>query len=210
MKKLTRPFTNSFLKKYATDAVVLDIGASGNDHREYFPNRTTLDIDASKNADVVGDAHNLPFKDASFEVVVCSEMLEHADDPRRVISEIGRVLKPGGRVILTTRFAFPIHDAPNDYWRFTPNGLRKLFSQFEVIEVATDGGPFHAIAIQLQRILFQTDLHKIIKGIVYLFMIMFSYADKLIPHQYGNIGRTIVVDSILSSGVFIAARKRGL
>lgn len=208
MKKLTRPFTNAFLKKYSTNAVTLDIGASGNDHLEYFPNRTTLDVDASKNTDVVGDAHNLPFKDESFEVVVCSEMLEHADDPPKVISEIERVLKPGGLVVLTTRFAYPVHDAPNDYWRFTPYGLRKLFSAFEVIEVATDGGPFNTIAILLQRIMFQTDLPKIIKGILYLAAIILPYLDNLTPHQYGNIGRTIKVDTMLSSGVFITAKKR--
>lgn len=209
MKKLTRPFINAFLKKYSTSAVTLDIGASGSDHREYFPNRTTLDVDASKNSDVVADAHNLPFKDGSFEVVVCSEMLEHADDPQKVIDEIGRVLKPGGLAVLTTRFAFPIHDAPSDYWRFTPYGLRKLFSEFEVIEVATDGGPSHTIAIQLQRIIFQTDLPKVIKGILYFVITVLPYFDNLISHQYGNIGRTMEVDTMLSSGVFIAAKKRG-
>ena len=209
MKKLTRPFTNAFLKKYSTNAVTLDIGASGSDHLKYFPNRTTLDIDASKNPDVVGDAHNLPFKDESFEVVVCSEMLEHADNPQKVISEIKRVLKPRGRVVLTTRFAFPVHDVPNDYWRFTPYGLQKLFSAFEIIEIATDGGPFHTIAIQLQRIIFQTDLLKIIKGMLYLVIIILPYLDNLISHQYGNIWRTIEVDTMLSSGVFIAAKKRG-
>lgn len=209
MKKLTRPFIYGFLKKYATNAVTLDIGASGSDHLEYFPNRTTLDVDASKNTDIVGDAHNLPFPDESFEVIVCSEMLEHADDPRRVISEIHRVLKPKGLAVLTTRFAFPVHDAPNDYWRFTPYGLRKLFSEFEIMEVATEGGPFYAIAVQLQRILFQTDMSKIIKGILYPVIIIFPYLDKLIPHQYGNIGRTIKVETLLSSGVFIAAKKRG-
>lgn len=209
MKKLTRPFINAFLKKYSTNAVILDIGASGNDHREYFPHRTTLDVDASKKPDVVGDAHNLPFKDESFEMVACSEMLEHADSPQKVIDEIRRVLKPGGRVVLTTRFAFPVHDAPHDYWRFTPYGLRKLFAEFEVIEVATDGGPFYAIAVQLQRILFQTDLPKVIKGILYLAIIILPYLDKLASHKYGDIGRTVEVETLLSSGVFIAARKRG-
>ena len=210
MRKLTRPLIYAFLKKYATNAIILDIGASGDDHREYFPNRTRLDINPSKDTDVIGDAHHLPFKEGSFEAVVCSEMLEHADDPQKVISEIHRVLKPGGLAVLTTRFAFPIHDAPmNDYWRFTPYGLRKLFSEFEIIEVATEGGPFYAIAVQLQRILFQTDLPKIIKGVLYFFFTIFPYLDRLIPHQYGNIERTIEVDTLLSSGVFIAARKRG-
>ncbi len=208
MKKLTRPFINAFLKKYSTSAATLDIGASGNDHREIFPNRTTLNIDASGKPDVVADAHKLPFGDASFETVVCSEMLEHADNPQKVIDEIKRVLKPGGRVVLTTRFAFPIHDAPNDYWRFTPYGVRKLFSEFEILEVATEGGPFYAIAVQLQRIFFQTDLPKSIKAILYPIIMIFPYLDKLIPHQYGDIGRTITIDTFLSSGVYIAAKKR--
>jgi len=208
MKKLTRPFINAFLSKYATNVPTLDIGASGDDHKEYFPNRTTLDVDASKNSDVIGDAHHLPFKDESFEVIVCSEMLEHADNPQQVINEIQRVLKPGGLVVLTTRFAFPVHDAPSDYWRFTPYGLRKLFAAFDITEAATDGGPLRAIAIQLQRILFQTDLPKIIKGMLYMVILILPYIDKFIGHSYGNIGRTLEVDTLLSSGVFIAARKR--
>ncbi len=210
MRKLTRPFIDAFLKKYGTDAVTLDIGASGDDHRAYFPNRTRLDINPSKDTDVVGDAHHLPFQDDSFESVVCSEMLEHADNPPQVISEIHRVLQPGGQVVLTTRFAFPLHDAPmQDYWRFTPDGLRKLFSEFEIIEVATEGGPFYAIAVQLQRILFQTDLPKVVKGVLYVLFTLFPYLDRLIPHQYGNIERTAEVETMLSSGVYIAARKRG-
>lgn len=208
MKKLTRPLTDAFLRKYATEAVALDIGASGDDHREFFPNRTTLDLDASKHADVTGDAHHLPFPDESFEVVVCSEMLEHAEDPQEVINEIRRVLKPAGRVVLTTRFAFPVHDAPADYWRFTPYGLRKLFREFKILEVATDGGPFFSIAVQLQRIIFQTNLPKIWKGVVHLATIVLPYLDKLISRQYGDITRASEVDTLLSSGVFIAAEKR--
>jgi ubiquinone/menaquinone biosynthesis C-methylase UbiE len=208
VKKLTRPAINAFLKKYSSPLSTLDIGASGDDHREYFPNRTTLDIDPSKNSDVVGDAHALPFKDGSFEVVVCSEMLEHANNPQTVIEEIRRVLKTDGLVVLTTRFAFPIHDAPNDYWRFTPYGLRRLFSEFDVIEVTTDGRSFHTIAVLLQRILFQTNLPRIIKGLLYPMIIILPHLDRFISHQYGNITRTTEVDHLLSSGVFIAARKR--
>ena len=126
----------------------------------------------------------------------------------QVIAEIKRVLKPGGLIVLTTRFAFPVHDAPSDYWRFTPYGLQKLFSDFEIVEVATEGGPFHAVAVQLQRILFQTDLPKVIKGILYPVIMIFPYLDRLIPHQYGDIRRTIKVDTLLSSGVYIAAKKR--
>jgi ubiquinone/menaquinone biosynthesis C-methylase UbiE len=207
MRKLTRPFINAFLEKYATDAVALDIGASGDDHRDLFPNRTTVNIDATNKPDVVADAHHLPFADESFEFVVCSEMLEHTVNPQQVVNEIHRVLTPGGRVVLTTRFAYPVHDAPSDYWRFTPYGLRTLFSEFEIIEVTTEGKPFHAIAVQLQRIIFQTNLPKIFKGFVYLATRVLPYFDRFISRQYGDIRRTNEVENVLSSGVFIAARK---
>jgi SAM-dependent methyltransferase len=208
MRKLTRPSINAFLKKYATDVATLDIGASGDDHRDLFPNRTTVNIDAIGKPDVVADAHTLPFANESFEVVVCSEMLEHADNPQQIVDEIRRVLIPGGRVVLTTRFAYPVHDAPSDYWRFTPYGLQKLFSKFEIIEVTTEGKPFHAIAVQLQRIIFQTNLPKILKGFVYLLTRILPSLDRFISRQYGDIGRTSEVENVLSSGVFIAAKKR--
>jgi SAM-dependent methyltransferase len=209
MRKLTRGPIAVFLKKYGTAAKTLDIGARQGEHQRYFPNATTVDIDQGRKPDVVGDAHHLPFGDGEFEVVVCSEMLEHADDPKQVIAEIYRVLASGGLAVLTTRFAFPVHDAPGDYWRFTLYGLRKLFSDFEIIEAVGDCGPFTALAIQLQRIFFQSEVRggKFTKGLLYLLALLLSHLDWLVVRSYGDIKRTTTEAYLISSGVFIAARK---
>lgn len=209
MKKFTRGRIDAFLAKYAADTNALDIGAGGDDHRALFPNRTTLDIDAARNPDVVGDAERLPFGDDSYEIVICSEVLEHIRHPEKAISEMRRVLRPGGTLVLTTRFAFPVHDAPADYWRFTPYGLRALFEEWELLEFATDGGPLYAVAVQLQRIAFQTTVRggKLTKAFLYAIAYLLAHIDGLILTSYGDIRRSTAVPGILSSGVFIACKK---
>jgi SAM-dependent methyltransferase len=73
------------------------------------------------------DMLSLPFADDSFEYVVSDQVLEHvAGNPQTAIDETVRVVKPGGMVIHTTCFINPIHGAPEDYWRFTPNALTLL------------------------------------------------------------------------------------
>ncbi|MGH1447871.1 MAG: class I SAM-dependent methyltransferase [Pseudomonadaceae bacterium] len=78
----------------------------------------------------------LGFDDNSFDVVISDQVLEHLEgDPQRAIDECYRVLKPGGLVVHTTCFINPIHDAPGDYWRFTPQALELLHKNWsEVIE----------------------------------------------------------------------------
>jgi SAM-dependent methyltransferase len=72
------------------------------------------------------DGHTLPFEDASFDTVLNVDVLEHTEDPARVVSEMGRVLVDRGTLILTAPFSFRIHEAPHDYFRFSPHGLRVL------------------------------------------------------------------------------------
>ncbi|HEY5383489.1 MAG TPA: class I SAM-dependent methyltransferase [Candidatus Paceibacterota bacterium] len=209
MRKFTRGHITDFLKKYASDASTLDIGAGGNDHKELFPNRVTLDIDPARNPDIVGDAHALPFGAAHFEVVVCSEVFEHLQNPPQAVGEMWRVLKPGGLLVLTTRFIFPVHDAPGDYWRFTPYGLRLLFSQWEILEIEAEADPFGTIAVLLQRIMFQTTLRggKATKALLYVLALFFNTLSPLLKVQYGDIKRGSKVDILLTSGLFIACRK---
>ena len=85
----------------------------------------------------------LPFSDNSFDFVVCGQVLEHVEgDPQRAIDETYRVLKTGGIAIYTTCFLNRIHDAPYDFWRFTPNALSLLFKEFsKIIDVGGWGNP---------------------------------------------------------------------
>jgi len=76
----------------------------------------------------------LPFENDQFDFVVSDQVLEHVGgDPFQAIGETYRVLKPGGIAVHTTVLLFQIHGYPNDYWRFTPEGLKLLCRNFSKI-----------------------------------------------------------------------------
>lgn len=76
----------------------------------------------------------LRYADASFANIVTDQVLEHVGgDPKVAIDESLRVLVPGGVAVHTTCFINPVHDAPADYWRFTPEALRLLCRDYEVL-----------------------------------------------------------------------------
>ena len=73
--------------------------------------------------DVFADARGLPFATAGIQGVIFKDVLEHVRGPERVLAEIGRVLEPGGTLVLWMPFIYPIHDAPYDFQRYTEHGL---------------------------------------------------------------------------------------
>jgi ubiquinone/menaquinone biosynthesis C-methylase UbiE len=92
----------------------------------------------------------MTFEDASFDGVICLEVLEHVRQPFRAVMEVSRVLRPGGMLLLTVPFLAQYHgkgsttqghDGYPDYWRFTHEGLQVLFSEFCQIEVLPLDGP---------------------------------------------------------------------
>jgi SAM-dependent methyltransferase len=100
-----------------------------------------IDAQPGPGVDIVCSAHELPFADASFEVVVATEMLEHDPAFWRSLPEMVRVLAPGGFLILTARgIGFPRHDHPADYWRFTEDALALLIAQGELepLQISAD------------------------------------------------------------------------
>jgi SAM-dependent methyltransferase len=79
-------------------------------------------------ADICGDAGYLPFADASVDTILCTEVMEHVPDPERTIAEFARVLRPGGTLITTAPFVYPIHDA-YDFFRYSPDGLAVMMKR---------------------------------------------------------------------------------
>jgi ubiquinone/menaquinone biosynthesis C-methylase UbiE len=124
---------------YAADrsGVVLDLGAGTKPYaalyESYFARSVSVDVPHSPHdtsgVDTMASADALPFSDASFDCVICTEVLEHCPEPGAVMSEIARVLRPGGRGFITTPFLLPLHEMPYDYYRYTPSALRHLSEQ---------------------------------------------------------------------------------
>ena len=80
-----------------------------------------------------------PISDGSIGLVLNLESLEHLPYPQKGIDEIHRVLRPDGLLILTTVMHFKIHRAPNDYWRFTPDGIELLLNRFKILDCTLEG-----------------------------------------------------------------------
>ncbi|HEY4344560.1 MAG TPA: class I SAM-dependent methyltransferase [Parvibaculum sp.] len=87
------------------------------------------------------DAHRIPLQDRSVDAVCVQAVLEHVLDPARVVSEIYRVLKPGGYVYAETPFMQQVHEGAYDFTRFTELGHRWLFRDFDVLDRGPIGGP---------------------------------------------------------------------
>ena len=75
--------------------------------------------------DIFADAGCLPLQDGSIDTVVLFEVLEHLAKPQHALAEIHRVLRPGGKLLLTVPFLYPVHDAPHDFQRYTSHGLAR-------------------------------------------------------------------------------------
>jgi SAM-dependent methyltransferase len=209
MKKITRKNLDPLIQRYATDKKVLDVGSAASPYTKYFPNRVGLDISPDNNPDIVADAHDLPFKEGDFSFVLCTEVLEHVKDPKKVVSEIYRILPKGGVCVLTTRFVYPLHAIGDDRWRFTPTALEELFADFAEVTIAPETQTFSAVAALLQRIIFQTNLrcNKLTKAFLFLLVWLFDHMNWLIKDEYANIEKTKPHSNIMSTGYLVYARK---
>lgn len=137
---------------------VLNVGAGGAIEKilcEYSASRQfeviSLDIDSQRNPDIVADLHEWN-TERKFDVVVLAEVLEHCHTPQAAIGTIRKVLKPEGKLILTTPFIFPIHDAPYDYHRFTYYGLTHLLSDFENVKISARNSWTECVLVLLVRL----------------------------------------------------------
>lgn len=94
--------------------------------------------------DIVGDIHKLPFPDASQEAIICIAVLEHVEEPHVAVSEMYRVLKPGGHVFIYVPFLYYYHAEKGyygDFWRFTKDSLKHLTKDFSTCEIVGVRGP---------------------------------------------------------------------
>lgn len=83
-------------------------------------------VHEQKYVDIFASVDNLPFEDARFDTILCTNVLEHVPEAGKAYKELARCLAPKGTLILITPFLYPLHEAPYDYYRYTVHGLRYL------------------------------------------------------------------------------------
>ncbi|MBD2002383.1 MULTISPECIES: class I SAM-dependent methyltransferase [Cyanophyceae] len=138
------------VRKIPASSRVLDLGGTKIQKRGQFNINcydlqvVYVNISPAKQPDVVADAAALPFEDACFDVVICSELLEHVPNPSSVLCEANRVLRDGGIILICVPFMYRIHGDPDDYGRYTD-----YFWQCALKEVGFDD-----IAIERQGLFF--------------------------------------------------------
>jgi SAM-dependent methyltransferase len=207
--KLTRVTLDRFVAGHASGRRTLDIGAQNGPYGSFFPRRVGLDIRPGIGVRIIGDAQALGIRSSAFEIVLCTEVLEHLPEPQAAVDEMFRVLEPGGLLLLTTRFLFPIHDAPHDYFRFTKYGLRHLLRRFEILQLEEETDAVGTLAVLLQRLGMQAEtLRWTPLRAVWLAAAQaarpFSF---LITREYGDSGRRRPEHGIMTSGYHVACRK---
>ncbi len=156
-----RKETNAIVRAWARDITgdVLSIGSAGDSdkqggfYRQYFSKAssyTTSEVEYESGCDLTLDARHMPeVRDSSYHCVFCSGVLEHVDRYQDAISEMWRILKPGGVLLLGVPFMQPEHRRPNDFRRFTQDGIRydltRMGSKFTVEEIRPLGDPARAL-----------------------------------------------------------------
>jgi len=111
---------------------VLDVGCGGKPYQPLFAPYAGGYVGVDVNnpaAELDGAVEALPVEDGSFQIVLCTQVLEHAEDPARAVAELSRVTVQGGRVLASTHGVQLYHPNPVDYWRWTHAGLQRLFEQ---------------------------------------------------------------------------------
>ena len=121
-------------KTLGSGGVALDLGAG---RRSFggLPGLVQLEICRYPFTDVVNQSERLPFRDAAFDLVVSLAVTEHVERPWVLASEIQRVTKPGGEIIVDSAFLQPLHGYPDHYFNMTSSALRSLFRGTEVLSL---------------------------------------------------------------------------
>lgn len=168
-KRITRAPENSsrhYLREWAKEAAsvgtnkdfrVLDVGAGTAPYRELFAHVSyeTSDLAQTKKQygelDYVCDATDMPIADATFDLVFCSQTLEHIAEPVKALTEMRRVLKPGGQAWLSAPLFYAEHEIPYDYYRYTKYAWRYMAEEsgFKVKDISWLEGYFGTVSYQL-------------------------------------------------------------
>jgi ubiquinone/menaquinone biosynthesis C-methylase UbiE len=157
--------------------------------------------------DIFWDGKKIPLGDGTIDCAMLIEVLEHVPDPKDVLQELNRVLVSGGVCLITVPFLWPLHDVPNDEYRYTPFALTKIAKEtnFE-IEIMESFGGWHAslasmIALYCRRGLTGNKFQNIISIILYPLV-------KYLMNKETKYPKNIFKESLMITGIWCLIRKR--
>jgi SAM-dependent methyltransferase len=123
----------------ASDTLVLNLGSGA---RSFHARAIDVDMQHLSNVALVCDLERrLPLADRSVDAVACIAVAEHLKNWQTFTEELERILKPAGELLIHVPFLYPFHMAPNDYRRWTFEGVRAEFEGYQVLRYALAGGP---------------------------------------------------------------------
>ncbi len=142
---------------------LLDVGCGKMPYKKYLIENTRieaytgLDLEDAlpyqpgTRPDIFWDGQTIPLLDASYDCAIATEVLEHCPEPVKTLTEIHRVIKPGGVFFFTVPFLWNLHEVPNDEYRYTPFALDRMLkkSGFTNIEIYATGGWHSSLAQML-------------------------------------------------------------
>lgn len=166
---LIRHKLNCFIKSEVQNikfGTVVDVGGGKTPYRRFVKCNDYLILDIEdrpgREEVIICDLNKkIDLPDEKADLVIMTEVLEHLENPQQALSEIYRILKPEGKLLLTTPIVWPIHEAPNDFYRYTQYGLENLLKKvgFSKFEIKSSNGYlytlFQLLNIPLRRKIFQ-------------------------------------------------------
>lgn len=171
---------NALKDAFKSSDSVLDVGCGDNPyyHKGIKAKISCTDLRQTKKTHFVGDAMRLPVKKGKFNGIVNINSLYYYNEPSMAIKAFANALKKNGKLVLMVPFMYPIHDAPDDKYRFTKYGIIKLLKDdFEIKNIRAIGGIFNLPAVFFHSLIKGLPLMapKYSRGIVKLFCIILFY-----------------------------------
>jgi SAM-dependent methyltransferase len=152
-------FVESVARSLPQGASILDAGAGECVYKRFFAhcNYKAIDLAIGQsrwnygNLDYIAPLHQMPISSQTFDAVLCTQVLEHVEWPRESVSEMFRVLKPGGSLYMTLPMAQGEHQVPYDFFRYTSYGIRSICqgAGFQQVSVTPFGGFPTRVAYEL-------------------------------------------------------------
>lgn len=163
--------------------------------------------------DVFATLDKLPFENDTFDTILCTNVLEHVSESVKGFSELARVLKRNGYIIISVPFLYPLHEAPHDYYRYTVYGLKHQLERnsLEIVHFVPLGGIgmlllvyFHLFLCKFLKMKTAASLGCVLQEITY------SIYKKCCLNRIIKKGVEKELSKTISSGYFVIAKKKSV